>query len=251
MNNLKCKADKSKRILIINPNTSIEMTKDCEETVRKIKDEDVEVTVACPDFGARSLESFYDYALAAFGMLRMVEGEPERACDGILIACFGDPGLYAMKEISNCPVIGIAEASMAMAMLMGQRFSLLAASDKAVPMMADMVRQYGFEQRLASIEPLGIPVLDVEKNKEESIRALAAVGKRAVEKGAEVLILACAGMTGMKEGVEAVLGVPVIDPVECGYKVLEMMVKNQFPISKCGLYSRPYKKEIVKPELLG
>ena len=57
-------------------------------------------------------------------------------------------------------------------------------------------------------------------------------------------------MTGMKEEVEKILGVPVIDPVECGYKVLEMMVKSKFPISKIGLYMTPYEKEIIKPELL-
>ena len=105
-------------------------------------------------------------------------------------------------------------------------------------------------QDLHLSEPLGINVLDVEKNKEESIRQLAAVGKKAVDKGAEVLILGCAGMTGMKEGIEEILGVPVIDPVECGYKVLEMMVKNNFPVSKIGLYMTPYEKEMVNPELL-
>lgn len=238
-----------KKLLIINPNTSVEMTEDVRITVEKIKDSDVEVTITKPDFGARSLESFYDYTMAAFGCFRLIK-KSGKDYDGILIACFGDPGLYAMKEICDYPVIGIAESSMAMSLLMGQKFSLLVASDKAVPMMLDMVNQYGLTSRLASIEPLGINVLDVEKNKEESIKQLAAVGKKAVDKGAEVLILGCAGMTGMKEGIEEILGVPVIDPVECGYKVLEMMVKNNFPVSKIGLYMTPYEKEMVKPELL-
>lgn len=238
-----------KRLLIINPNTSIEMTEDIRVTVDKIKDKDVEVTVTKPDFGARSLESFYDYYLAGFGMFRLME-KVRNDYDGILVACFGDPGLYAMKEIVDYPVVGIAEASMAISLLMGQRFSLLVASTKAVPMMKDMANQYGLTSRLASIESLGINVLDVEENKEKSIRQLAAVGKNAIDKGAEVLILGCAGMTGMKEGVEEILHVPVIDPVECGYKVLEMMVKNNFSVSKIGLYMQPYEKEIVKKELL-
>ena len=155
-----------------------------------------------------------------------------------------------MKEICDYPVIGIAEASIAMSTLMGQKFSLLVASDKAVPMMKDMVNQYGLNTRLASIEPLGVNVLDLEKNRQESIKQLIAVGKGAIEKGAEVLILGCAGMTGMKEDVQDTLGVPVIDPVEYGYKVLEMMMRNNFPVSKIGLYMRPYEKVIVKPELL-
>lgn len=238
-----------KRVLVINPNTSVEMTEDIRKTLDRIKETDVEITVTKPDFGARSLESFYDYSLASFGCIRLVN-KIGKNYDGILLACFGDPGLYAMKEIYEYPVIGIAEASMAMSTLMGQKFSLLVASDKAVPMMADMVNQYGLNSRLASIEPLGMNVLELEKNRQESIEQLIVVGKRAIEKGAEVLILGCAGMTGMKEDIQAALGVPIIDPVEYGYKVLEMMVKNNFSISKIGLYGKPYEKEIVKSELL-
>ena len=239
----------SRRLLIINPNTSEEMTKDIETTVNKYKSNDIDVIIKKPDFGPKSLESFYDYTLAAFGCLRILEKEKENY-DGVLIACFGDPGLYSIKEMLDYPVIGIAEASIAMANLMGQKFGLLVALDKAVALMTDMVGQYGMKERCAVIEPLNISVLDVEKNKNESINKLIEVGKIAIKKGAEVLILGCAGMTGMKEEIEKELKVPVIDPVECGYKVLEMMVKGEFKISKKGLYMTPPKKELEKSELL-
>lgn len=239
----------SKKILILNPNTSEEMTKDIEITIEKYKSSDVETVVTKPDFGAQSLESFYDYTLAAFGCIRLLEKEKNNY-DGVLIACFGDPGLYSIKEMLDYPVIGIAESSIMMANLMGQKFGLLVALDKAVALMTDMVGQYGMRERCAAIEPLNISVLDVEKNKEESIKKLIEVGKKAVSKGAEVLILGCAGMTGMKERIEKELGVPVIDPVECGYKVLEMMVKGNFKISKKGLYMAPPEKKIKKSELL-
>lgn len=92
--------------------------------------------------------------------------------------------------------------------------------------------------------------IDKIKDLEDSIKQLTLVGKKAIKKGAGVLILGCAGMTGMKERVGETLGVPIIDPVEYGYKMLEMMVKNNFPISKIGRYMKPSKKEIVKFELL-
>lgn len=239
----------NKRLLIINPNTSAEMTKDIEITINKYKSKDIEVMVKKPDFGPQSLESFYDYTLAAFGCIRMLEKEKNNY-DGVLIACFGDPGLYAIKEMLDYPVIGIAESSIAMANLMGQKFGLLVALDKAVALMTDMVGQYGVKERCAAIEPLNMSVLDVEKNKKESIARLIEVGKIAINKGAEVLILGCAGMTGIKEEIEKGLNVTVIDPVECGYKVLEMMVKGEFKISKKALYMTPPKKSIERPELL-
>ena len=140
-----------KRLLIVNPNTSAEMTEDIRATVMAVKSPWAEVDVRRPGFGPRSLESFHDYSLAAFAMLREFGGQ-EEAYDGALICCFGDPGLYALKEHMRCPVLGIAEASMSLALLLGQRFSILAASEKAVPMMRDMVGQYGLTSRLASVE---------------------------------------------------------------------------------------------------
>lgn len=237
------------KLLIINPNTSKDMTIDIEKTINKCKSKSIDASVKKPDFGPESLESFYDYSLATFGTIKLIEKEKENY-DGILIACFGDPGLYAIKEMINYPVIGIAEASISISNLLGQKFAILVALDKAVSLMKDMVRQYGMEDRCATIEPLNISVLDIEKNKEQSIQKLIDVSKIAIEKGAEVLILGCAGMTGMQKEIEKTLNIPVIDPVECGYKVLEMMVLSGFNVSKKGLYMTPPKKQIEKSNLL-
>ena len=168
------------KMLVINPNTSIEMTEDIERTIAKVKDDDVQTIVTMPDFGPVSLESFYDYSLATFGSIREIN--KYKNVDGILIACFGDPGIYALKERYNCLTIGIAEASMSTALLMGKKFSLLVASEKAVPMMEDMVNQYGLLNRLSSIENIGMKVLDIEKDKEKSVNQLVSVGNAAIKK---------------------------------------------------------------------
>ena len=81
-------------LLIVNPNTSEAMTEDIRRTVEQAKSPDVSVTVTGPDFGPEALESFYDYTLAAFGLCRLLEQKTEQY-DGVLIACYGDPGLYA------------------------------------------------------------------------------------------------------------------------------------------------------------
>lgn len=121
-------------LLVVNPNTSEAMTEDIRDTVERVRSPDTTVTVTSLDFGPESLESFYDYTLASFGLCRLLEKEKD-TYDGVLIACYGDPGLYAAKEICDCPVLGIAETSIALSLLMGGRFSILAASEKAVPMM--------------------------------------------------------------------------------------------------------------------
>lgn len=238
-----------KKILVVNPNTSKEMTEDIRKTINRIKDNNINIDVVCPDFGPESLESFYDYTLAGFGVIKLLK-KLKIKYDGILIACFGDPCLYAIKEMMDCPVIGIAESSIASSILMGQKFSILVALEKAVPLMKDMVNQYSLSGRIASVLSVNTSVLEIERNKEESIKKLVSLSKKAIEDGAEVIILGCAGMTSMKKEIEKLTEVPIIDPVEIGYKVLELFVNNNFKISKRGLYKKPIEKKIKNEELL-
>ena len=137
-----------------------------------------------------------------------------------------------------------------MSFLLGSRFSILAASEKAVPMMENMVSQYGMDHRLAGVFPLNMSVLDAEANREETISRLIEEGKKAVAKGAEVLILGCAGMTGSGGPVSQALGIPVMDPVETSFLVLEMMCRGGYKTSKKGLYKTPEEKKIKRGHLL-
>lgn len=236
-------------LLVINPNTSEAMTEDIRKTVERVRSPDTSVTVKGLDFGPEALESFYDYTLSSFGLCRLLKKE-KQIYDGILVACYGDPGLYAAKEICNCPVLGIAETSIAMSFLLGSRFSILAASEKAVPMMENMVSQYGMNHRLAGVFPLDMSVLDAEANRGRTVDRLIEEGEKAVSKGAEVLILGCAGMTGFGEPVSRALGIPVMDPVETAFLALEMMCRGGYKTSRRGLYKAPEKKKIKNENLL-
>ena len=237
------------KLLIINPNTSEAMTEDIRRTILMVKNKEIDIEVIHSDFGAESLESFYDYTLASFGMIRCLK-KHVKDYDGILIACFGDPGLYAIEEISDCPVVGIAEASMGIANLLGAKFSILAASEKASPMMDYLVCGYGMQARSEGTVAINMSVLDVEQNKEEAIEKLVNAGRIAKNRGAEVLILGCAGMTGISEIVEKRLGIRVLDPVFIGYSVLEMLVAKNISVGKSGLLSTPKSKEVLKENLL-
>lgn len=237
------------KLLIINPNTSEAMTEDIRRTILMVKNKEIDIEVIHSDFGAESLESFYDYTLASFGMIRCLK-KHVKDYDGILIACFGDPGLYAIEEISDCPVVGIAEASMGIANLLGAKFSILADSEKASPMMDYLVAGYGMQARSAGTVAINMSVLDVEQNKEEAIEKLVNAGRIAKNRGAEVLILGCAGMTRISESVEKRLGIRVLDPVFIGYSVLEMLVTKNISVVKSGLLSTPKPKEVLKENLL-
>lgn len=233
------------RILVINPNTCTSMTQEIRATINRAKLTSSDCVITSPEFGPESLESFYDYSVAAFAMSKLLHDHPDGFFDGVLIACFGDPGLYALKEQLEVPVVGIAEASMATALLLGQSFSILAASKKAVPLMKDMVNQYRLSDRLASVESLNLSVLDIEKDKNHTIKQLKKVGLRAIGQGAEVLILGCAGMTGLGQELQISLQIPVLDPIQIGIKQLELLVGIKQSQSKIGLYKTPQKKAFL------
>ena len=147
-------------------------------------------------------------------------------------------------------MVGIAEASICIANLLGAKFSILAASEKATPMMDNMVATYGMQARSAGSIAINMSVLDVERNKEQAVEKLINVGRIVKERGAEVLILGCAGMTGVSDAVEKRLGIRVLDPVLIGYSVLEMLATKNIPTGKAGLLSTPTSKALLKENLL-
>ena len=236
-----------KKILVINPNTSEKMTADVRATVKRIKRADVEVETVHPAYGPESLESAYDTAIATNAMIDMLTGR-EAEYDGVLIACFGDPGHDALKEMLNGAVVGIAESAIATALMLGNKYSILAAGERAIPLMENMVNSYGLKERLTSVECLGMSVTAVEEQKEEAIEKLTQAAERAAGKGADVLILGCAGMTTLKAAVEERTGMVILDPVETGYAMLEAMVCRGLKVSHSGLYAKlPEKKFLNQP----
>jgi len=187
--------------------------------------------------GPESLESWRDYALAAVDVLPLLGAHDE--CDGIVLACFGDPGLYGLKELARVPVVGIAEAAMSMALLVGGRFGILAGMDRAKSLMDSMVRTYGLDARYAGTESLSMRVLDFETDRSETLDRLVATCSRLLERGADVVILGCAGLTGYQDDLMSRVPVLAIDPVEAGCRMLKAVVEGGLHTSRGGLYARP------------
>jgi allantoin racemase len=228
-----------KHILLINPNSSAKMTADIRATIAALPVPELDVTVVKMDRSPDVLESFADYTLAGRETIRYLEnyGPKDRRYDGVLLACFGDPCLQALKEIAAVPVIGIAEAAFSMALLMGFKFSILAASSKAKPMMEFLVKSYGLEGRMASVETFDLQITDFINDKDRLRESVRQASARAVAKGAEVLILGCAGMTMLGDELGNLAGIPVLDPIITGVATLNAMLQVNCVISHGGLYA--------------
>jgi allantoin racemase len=170
--------------------------------------------------------------------------------DGVVLACFGDPGLYSLKEACNKPVIGIAEASMSMALLLGNRFGILVGMRRAVELMDNLVRTYGLEARYAGSESLDMRVLDFDKDRTVTLEALEKTSQKLRVHGAEVLLLGCAGLTGFVDDLQKRVAMPVIDPVEAGCRMLQSVCNAGLSTSHIGLYSKPAPQKMQNLERL-
>ena len=235
------------RILIINPNTSEEFTRKITESMQAYANPSSEVVAMTAVSGPRSIEGVYDELLSAQGTLEVFLTEKDRF-DGFIFACYSDhPVVYAAREITEKPVMGIAEASMHMACLLGYRFSVVTTNDEWEPLLWDAARHYGLESRCASIRTTGLPVLALEGKSDAEVQGLVEQAARlAVEEdGAEVICLGCAGMTGLDKQLEKALGVPVLDGVVCALKMMEGLIAYGAQTSKVRAYSRPQEKELV------
>ena len=234
------------KVKVINPNTSASMTEAIGKVAEKYARSGTEIVAVSPKRGPESIECYYDETLAGPGILEEIRRGMREGYDGYIIACFGDPALFAAKQVTDVPVIGIAEAAMNMATILGYKFSILTVLKSAIPVMEDMVKRYGLSSRCASIRSIDIPVLEIEKRMEDVKEALVGIGKRAIEEDlAEVLLLGCAGMADLDHFLEERLHVPVIDGVVAAVKLLEAVHEYGKNISKALMFQPPRKKKIV------
>ena len=233
------------RILVINPNTTEAMTRGIETQALRYARPDTEIEAVSPAWGPASIEGHLEEELAAVATLETI-AERAGSFDGVVLACYGDPGLYAAREISPVPVIGIAEASMLMACTVAHSFSIVSTLHRVKPVLEDLVRKYGLEDRCASVRTTPLAVLDIDRDPDAANQKIIAEGRRAVEEdGAEAILLGCAGMGVLDDRrVQEVLGVPVIDGVVAAVKLLEGLGDYPIGTSRAAAFKEPEAKEL-------
>jgi allantoin racemase len=233
------------RILVVNPNTSEEMTRDIGEAARRYARSDTDIETVCPDWGPRSIEGHYEDYVAAVATLEVIRDRAGEF-DGVVIACFGDPGLPAAREVSPVPVVGIAEAAMLTACTVAHRFSIVTVLPRVKPFLDDVVRYHGLEARCASVRTTPLSVLDCERDPAAAEREIVLASRAAIaEDGAEAICLGCAGMGPLDKVVQAELGVPVLDGTACAVKLVEGLVDYGLFTSRVAAYKEPEPKEFV------
>lgn len=227
------------RILVINPNTSVAMTRSIANELQRVKRPDCQVDVVNPELGPEAIESAYDESRAVPEMLKLVRRAPEQGYDAVVIACFSDPGLDAARELVDIPVVGIQEASMYLAASLGSYFGVLTTLERRVPVRKRYAESLGLGGKMVATPVLNIPVAETVGALDRMRETAFAKAREAIAEGAEVLIMGCAGLGDWSREIQRELGVPIIDPNAAGLKLAESLVDMGLAHSKVRSYQPP------------
>lgn len=229
------------RLLVINPNTTASMTEKIGASARRTAAPGTEVIAVNPGRGPASIEGYYDEALSLAGLIDVVRQHPEH--DGIVIACFDDTGLDAVRCMTSAPVLGIGEAAFHFASVLSNRFSVVTTLSRSVPAIEHNLVRYGLASRCAGVRASDVPVLDLEKGDPATRARICAEIRAAMELDrAEAIVLGCAGMTDLATSLSEEFGLPVLDGVACAVALCEAVSRIGLATTKLGGYAYPAAK---------
>ena len=231
------------KLLLINPNTSVGMTAGIATAAREVAAPGTRVVARQPDFGPASIEGHFEETVAAAGVATLAHAARAEGFDATVIACFGDPGLDAARELLAGPVLGIAEAAFHAASLIASGFSVVTTMTRTCGIAERLVLRYGFERSCRGIHGTDIPVLALEACGEETLAQIEAAARAALARDrSEAIVLGCAGMAQLCRTLQQRLGVPVIDGVAAAVKLAEALAALGLQTSKSGDYAPPLSK---------
>ncbi|MER7476578.1 aspartate/glutamate racemase family protein [Streptomyces sp. NPDC126510] len=232
------------RIVVTNCNTTQEMTEEIVRGARAAAGPGTIVTGLTPAWGPASAEGWLDSYLSAAAVLdtlRTYDGPPY---DAVVMAGFGEHGREGARELVDVPVVDITEAAAHLACLLGRRYGVVTTLERSCGQIEDSLATAGVARNCAAIVGTGLNVLDLG-DAERTETAFLAAAERACAAGAEVLVLGCAGMTGLQRVVGRKLGLPVVDGVSAAVRLAESLVALGLTTSRVGSYAGPLPKRRV------
>jgi allantoin racemase len=176
--------------------------------------------------GPASIESAYEEYLSVPGTIERVVEAERSGFNGVVLGCFGDPGVDAMREMVDIPVVGPGEASMLLAASLGHRFSIVTVLSSIIPLLERLAWQVGVDRKLASVRTIDVPVLELARDPGETFARLVQEGARARDQErADAIIMGCMSMAfqDRQDDLAARLGIPVVNPVYAAVKMMKTL----------------------------
>jgi allantoin racemase len=201
------------RILVINPNSTEAVTRGIDEACDALRMSGApQIECMTLKEGPPGIETQQHVDGVVSPLLNLIREKKDHAA--YVIACYSDPGLHTLREATKKPVLGISECGILTALTLGQKFGVIAILQKAIPRHLRYMGALGVMDRLAGELPAGLSVVELS-NEDKTLKRMIEVGQRLRdERGADVIVMGCAGMARYRKPLQGALGVPVVEPTQ-------------------------------------
>ncbi|MBV0914265.1 aspartate/glutamate racemase family protein [Anianabacter salinae] len=213
-------------LLIVNSNTTPAITDLLRTEAQRVVRPGTGITALTAAHGPAAIETPQDVDAAARATEEAICGH-DGPVDAAVIACFSDPGLAAIRRRCAFPVVGLAEAAMFAACMLGARFSIVTVSPPSVPGILSLARAYGLSQRLSGVHALDRGVLQGHRDPEGTLGQLGDLAARSLATdGSDVIVLGGAITAGMARRIAPRLDRPVVDCLAAAVLMAEALAPS-------------------------
>jgi allantoin racemase len=233
------------KILLLNPNTTRAVTDLLYSAGTRVISPGTELVAATAERGVPYIATRAEAQIGGAIALEMLAAA-DSDVDAAIIAAFGDPGLFGARELFDYPVVGLAEAAMLTACMLGRRFSIVTFARALAPWYQECVTMHGLDARCAGIRTLDGTFESISNVQAEKEDMLVALANRAVEQDdADVVILSGAPLAGLADKVRDRIPVPVVDPTAAAVRQAETLVTLKPRKATAGTFRRPDPKPTI------
>jgi len=203
----------TRALIVLNPNSSTHVTAGIDTAMTPLRALGTPIRCETLGDGPPGIETQRQADLTIAPMLALAaQLEPEAL--GYVIACFGDPGLHALRDQTRLPVLGIQEAAVMTALQLGQRFGVIAILPASIPRHMRAFASMGVLDRCAGDRALNLGVADLA-DADRTLARMIAIGTELRDiDGADTIIMGCAGMASYRDTIQTALNIPVIEPCQ-------------------------------------
>jgi len=230
------------------------LERETKKELLRIGNPGVEYAVKSLSAGPASIESEFDDRLASPYVLDEIVKAEREGFDAVFVSCMGDVATNAARELVNIPVIAPYQTCMAVASTLGDKFGVVTIMENLLPVFLRKAREYGLSGNLAGVRSINIPVLELDRRREQVLEALVECSRDLIDNHqADSIIMGCTGLVGLSRVLSSRLGVPVLDPTPVAVKFAELLLTAGLAQSHKAFMRPPAKvrKLVDLPSLTG